>query len=302
MRCAPGRLPAQSASPHRPAAAALRLHRAPARHCARASQSVRGPAARWQTSARTAARNTALWSQRQAAAVQRFAKQPARQQVAVSSTKPGRHKAEGQPLQREQRNAAVRVFGLADVALCAGHQPGVHHGGGKQAIAGNAQRQVQRQPGRCRHMQRLPGKSMASTMAGRRPALPAPSVSCICGNSCRSTAYTVSTSQAVIDRAGAKPKRGACRPTGPTPAPRRAAPRPPAERCGPLWRPGARLRQAGTAYATAAARASSQLMGEALGKIMDHSLAFRPCTAAQPAGKGCRQCSDLVCGAKWSFA
>lgn len=91
-------------------------------------------------------------------AVQRVTKQPARQQRGSQQDEARRHKPEGQALQREQGDAAVGIFGLPDALLCPCHQPGVHHGGGKQAIAGNAQRQVQRQPGGSRHMQRLARK------------------------------------------------------------------------------------------------------------------------------------------------
>src|SRR5690606_8350373 len=87
------------------------------------------------------------------------------------------------------------------------------------------------------------------------------------------------TSQAVIDKAGAKPKRGAV-PQSPHTS---TAPCSTQAVRSALRATAAPIREAaaaGTAYATAAARASSQLTGELLGKIMADSLAFRPTASA----------------------
>ena len=100
----------------------------------------------------------------------------------------------------------------------------------------------------------------------------------ICGNNWRSTAYTVSTSHAVIDKAGAKPKRGAS-PHSPHTSKAPCSTQATSSALRDAAAPRREAAAAGAAYAKAAARASSQLTGEALGKIMGHSLAFRPLPA-----------------------
>jgi hypothetical protein len=80
-------------------------------------------------------------------------------------------------------------------------------------------------------------------------------------------AYTVSTSQTVIDSAGAKPKRGASAQQAPGQQQRRAAARPAAARAARLRAQGAR-RQRRHRVGQGGRRASSRLTGEALARIM----------------------------------
>ncbi len=91
-------------------------------------------------------------------AVQSVTKQPTGQQSGRQQNEARRHKSKRQALEREQWDSAVGIFSLPNALLCACHEPGMHHGGGKQPIAGNAQCQVQRQPGGRRHVQRLARK------------------------------------------------------------------------------------------------------------------------------------------------
>src|SRR5690606_2324474 len=92
------------------------------------------------------------------AAVQRLAEQPAGQQRGGQQPEAGGSEAEGQALERQQRNAAVVVGRQADALFGVVHQGRMHGGRGEQAIGSDAQRQVQRQPGGGIDVQRQAGK------------------------------------------------------------------------------------------------------------------------------------------------